>query len=67
MKCRVVEEFIQELKTLGWSRDDAREMVVNGLLGRSRKHLHNWYLNVKRNLTFILKQIKYKILLFCNF
>ena len=37
-KCRVVEEFTQELKSSGWPRRDAREMVVNGLLGWMRKH-----------------------------
>ena len=37
-KNRVVEELTQELKNSGWARKDAREMVVNGLLGWTRKH-----------------------------
>ena len=37
-KKRVIEEFTKEMKSSGWERYDAREMVVSGILGWERKH-----------------------------
>ena len=31
-KCRVAEEFTRGMKSSGWSREDTREILVNGLL-----------------------------------